>query len=253
MNITEITNTKLPKVKPIKEKMDLFIPGIDVPGVANRNGFISLYCGAPGSGKSSLMLSMLKDKAFYKKKFHNIYYFCPPASRQSVVNHPLKHLKTTFDELLPETLDCIYKQLAALKEYNEEEGNDIEYSVIIIDDFGDMLREPEIVAALNRILIKSRHICCAVILCAQSYLHVDPKLRKLLTNIQLFRPNTEKEWKNLYEEHMSNLSKEELIALHTHAFNEPYSHLDIATREPEKDRYYRNFNKLILTHKGNEP
>ena len=249
MQITEILNKAVAKLAPIKETMDVFIPGIDTPGIANRNGFISLYCGAPGSGKSSLMLGMMKNKAFYRKKFHNIHYFCPPASRLSVVNHPLKNAPT-YDELLPNTLDVIYEQLAALRQYNEEEGNPVEYSVIVIDDMGDMLRDTDVVAALNRILIKSRHICCAVILCAQSYLHVDPKLRKLLTNIIMFRPNTEKEWKNLCDEHLANLSKEELIALHNHAYSEPYSHLDVDCKAPEKDRYHRNFNKLVLQHKS---
>ena len=62
LKITEEENTELPKVKPIKEKMDIYIP--DIPScVPNRNGFISVFCGSGGSGKTNLLLNLFKTKA----------------------------------------------------------------------------------------------------------------------------------------------------------------------------------------------
>jgi len=67
MIIKEIEN-ELPKIKPVKEIMDIYIDGID-PNLPNRNGFIYALIGAPGTGKSSLLLSLFRDRNYYKKKF----------------------------------------------------------------------------------------------------------------------------------------------------------------------------------------
>lgn len=246
MNITEVENKKADCLKPIKERMDIYIPGIDTENIPNRNGFITLFSGAPGSGKSSLMLGMLQNKAFYRKKFNHIHYFCPQSSMLSVLNHPLKKLETTYHELSAPILDALYTVLSDQRAFNEEEGNETSYSLIVLDDMADLMKDIEIVKALKRILIKSRHICCAVMITVQSYLYLDASLRKLLTNVILFKPNTRKEWDSLCDEHLANLTKEERIALERYAFSEKYAHLDIDTKAPEKDQLARNFNSLQL-------
>ena len=57
MKITEVNND-LPNMNPIKERMDIYIPKIN-ENLPRRNGFVYALIGAGGSGKSSLMLSML--------------------------------------------------------------------------------------------------------------------------------------------------------------------------------------------------
>ena len=61
MKITEIKND-LPKTKPIKEIMSVFIPNIN-PNFSNRNGAIYAIIESPGSGKSNLLFQLyLKTK-----------------------------------------------------------------------------------------------------------------------------------------------------------------------------------------------
>ena len=48
-NIEIIKNEKIKKLQPIKEHMDIFIPGI-MPEIPNRNGLIWSINGPPGSG-----------------------------------------------------------------------------------------------------------------------------------------------------------------------------------------------------------
>ena len=88
MLITEINND-LPTIKPVKEIMSIYIEGIN-PNIPNRNGFIYALIGSPGSGKTSLLLSLFRSKNYYKNKFNHIYLITPESSFLYVVNHPFK-------------------------------------------------------------------------------------------------------------------------------------------------------------------
>ena len=102
MTITEIKeyyNKSYPKTKPIKERMDIFIPDIDIENIPKLNGSIWLLSGSGGSGKSSLMLNFFKSKQLYKKKFHNLYYICPSVSFLSILNHVFSKHDKVYHEL----------------------------------------------------------------------------------------------------------------------------------------------------------
>lgn len=58
MKITEV-QSDLPNTLPIKEVMEVFIPNIN-EHLPRRNGFIYTLIGSGGSGKTSLLLSMLQ-------------------------------------------------------------------------------------------------------------------------------------------------------------------------------------------------
>ena len=91
LTINEIPNpyTKC-KFKPIKEKMDIYLPGIKNENISRRNGMIEVMSGSGGSGKTCLELNMFKSAEYYRGIFHNIYFFCPESSFLSVVDHPFK-------------------------------------------------------------------------------------------------------------------------------------------------------------------
>ena len=50
MKINEIKNPTQMKMKPIKEKMDIYVPGIINENISRRNGMISVLTGSGGSG-----------------------------------------------------------------------------------------------------------------------------------------------------------------------------------------------------------
>ena len=112
--IIEIENDKLKLGKPIQETMSVFIPDIDPNlNIPCRNGFHAVFCGSGGSGKSSLMMNLIKGP--YKKKFDNIYYFCPQVSFASVKNHPFKKHDKVYHEFSVRELSEIYKELEEKK------------------------------------------------------------------------------------------------------------------------------------------
>jgi len=58
VEINEVENTNIKKMKPIKEKQDIFVPGIDPKmNIPYRNGMVFLLNGSGGSGKTSLLLN----------------------------------------------------------------------------------------------------------------------------------------------------------------------------------------------------
>lgn len=265
--INEIKNPITSKLKPIKEKQDILIPNVINPNIPQRNGMICVFCGSGGSGKTSLMLNMFKNKDMYRNKFHNIFYICPMSSFLSVQSHPFEKHDKVFHELTVELLEEIYQALISLKVDNEEkkqkkenknlykfmnesdeeeieesdeEKEEIKYNCIIIDDFADSLKDINIQRQLNKMLIKARHLCCSFIFTLQSYFYFPKILRKQITNNIIFKPKNVEEWLTLCSELM-NLKKDDGYKLFDYVFDENYNHLDIDT---VLNKYYKNFNLL---------
>ena len=128
--INEIENPLKIKQTPIKENQDIYIPDIKDLNISRRNGMIYTLCGSGGSGKTSLLLNMFKNKYQYRNKFHNIYYFCPISSFLSVQKHPFEQHDKVFHELTVGGLESMYQELVAKK----EEQEDIKNKIIICKD-----------------------------------------------------------------------------------------------------------------------
>lgn len=239
-SIIEEKNEEIPAVKPVKEKMDIFIKDIPL-GVPRRNGFITIFTGSGGSGKSSLLLNFFKSKALYRGKFHNVWYICPMTSFLSVENHPFKDHDKVHHELTVDLLEEIYDYLSAIKE-EQEEDDEPEYSCVIFDDMASSLKDKAIQKQLNKMLIKARHLQCSFIFCLQSYFYFPLMLRKQITNAIIFKPKNKRELETLCSE-LVNLSKDDALKIFNYVFNEPYAHLDLDTVE---NTVSKNFNRLIL-------
>jgi len=259
-DIKEISNPIQDKLKPIKEKQDIFIPDIVNQNISRRNGMVYCLTGSGGSGKTSLLLNMFKSKNFYRNKFHNIYYICPSASFSSVKNHPFSKHNKVYHELTVPLLEELYNELLSKKEEStkenekkekvyvddeepeSEEEKEIEYSVIIIDDFASTLKENDISIQLNKMIIKARHLCCSFVFTLQSYFYFPRMLRKQITYITIYRPKNVEEWNSIASE-LFNMNKEDALKIFNYVFDAPYNHIDVDLVE---SKYYKNFNLLEL-------
>jgi len=110
-NIREVNNPTPSVFKPMKERQDIYIPSIVNQNISRRNGMVYLLTGSGGSGKSNLLLNMIKSKECYRNRFHNIYYFCPESSMASLDSHPFKSHDKCFHELTVSKLEEIYQEL----------------------------------------------------------------------------------------------------------------------------------------------
>ena len=240
MLITELKND-LPQIKPVKEIMSVYIEGIN-PNIPNRNGFIYALIGSPGSGKSSLLLSLFRSKNYYKNKFNHIYLITPESSFLSVKNHPFENHTKVYHELTSQVLESIYNELVEIKKECIDDGYEIEHACVIIDDFGSELKDNELIRALKQLLIKSRHIGCSFIFTLQAYNLFPLVLRKLLTNISLFKPKNKIELDSVRRE-LINLNEENTMELMNFVFDNEYNHLDVDTNT---NILRKNFNKLLI-------
>ena len=249
-SIVEIQNKNIKVMPPIREKQDIYIPDIIDENISRRNGMITAYIGSGGSGKTNLLLNQFKNKNMYKNKFHNIYYFCPEASFLSVQSHPFQNHNKVYHEINSGILETIYNELINIKEEYEQEIKEpeykeppeIQYSVIIFDDFADSLKDLAIVRQLNKMVIKARHLCTGFIFTLQGYYYLDKMIRKQFTYISLFKTKNKEEFEAISRE-LINLKKDDALTLFNYVFNEDYAHLDIDT---VKGRIYKNFNLLEL-------
>lgn len=237
-NISVTENKELPKkINPIKERMDIYIPGIP-EGLSRRNGMIYILCGSGGSGKTSLLLNLFKSKHFYRNKFHTIFYICPSASFCSVEKHPFENHDKVYHDLDVPTLEMIYNYLVGIKESGE-----IEYSCVVIDDMADSLKDNEIERELNKMLIKARHLQCSFIFTLQGFLYFPKMLRKQITYATIFKTNNKEEWDVIAKE-MLYMNKEDSLRIFDYVYDEPYNHLDCDLRE---NKLYKNFEILNIT------
>jgi hypothetical protein len=194
-------------------------------------------------GKSSLLLSMFKNTDFYRNKFDNIYLITPLVSFQSVKKHPFAIHDKVFHELNIDVLENIYNELVEIKDTCICENYPLEKSVLIIDDFASDLKNVELIRMLKQFSIKSRHLCVCIIFTLQSYNMFPLVLRKLLTNVTIFKFKNNKEME-LVSSKLLNMKKDEAIELYRYIFDKSYDHLDVCITNSE---YYKNFNKLIIT------
>jgi hypothetical protein len=272
MQIEEIQNNLFPVLEPVKEIMEIFIPGIEDDNIPRRNGSIWLLTGSGGSGKTSLLLNFFRNKKLYKNKFHNVFYICPEASFHSVDKHPFEKHDKVFHELTPDFLYVLYdtlvgyktsvvdniekkknkkhnKQIVFLDDDNddkdeEKEDTELKYNCVIIDDMADALKDKTIEKALSKLLIKARHLNTMFIFTLQSYFYFPKILRKQITNLTLFKPKNYEEWDDISKE-LFNLNKDDALRLYNYVFDKRYNHLDVDTNT---NMYYKNFNKLILSN-----
>jgi hypothetical protein len=243
--ITEVENKEIPKQTPIKEVMDILVP--DIPdGVSNRNGMVYVLCGSGGSGKTNLLLNFFKSRKLYRNKFHNIYYICPESSFLSVANHPFLEHDKIYNEMTDGLIYEIYNELSEIKEKRIKKKKKPEYSLLIIDDMADTLKEKHIIAALNKFIIKARHLCCGVIFTLQSYLYFPKILRKQITFATIFKPKNIQEYYSVAKE-LLKMNQDDSLKLFDYVFDAPYSHLDVDT---VCSRLYKNFNELLLNDKN---
>lgn len=237
--IKEIPNTELPTMTPIKEVMQITVPNIS-DGVPNRNGEIWVLTGSGGSGKTSLLLNFFKSKQLYLKKYNNIFYICPESSFLSVKDHIFADHDKVYHDLTDSLLYEIYEILLKIKQ--ERIKKKPHYSLVIMDDQADVLKNKHIQIALNKLLIKARHLNCGFIFTLQSYFYFPRILRKQITYITIFKPRSLAEFETLASE-MFNMGRDDAIKLFNYCFDEPYNHLSINTIN---NQFFKNFNKLII-------
>jgi DNA replication protein DnaC len=207
----------------------------------NNFGFTGVI-GKPGSGKTSLVISMLcskKENRVFRKVFDNVILVMPTCSRESMKKNVFKnHLpEKMFDELTLGSITNIYNQLLA-------NSSNKQTSLLILDDVGASLKDSTIATILRKIIFNRRHLKVHIIVMLQSYMSMAKEIRKLFTNIIIFKPSKTK-FENLMTE-MFEMHKDDALDLLKDVYTDPHDYLFLNV---DTQRMYKNFDEIILPEK----
>jgi len=232
----EIKKNKAPKLEVIKMNCDSGLHNklnnFEISKFMNTHS-TNLFCGKPGSGKTSLVTSMFKSKELFNKVFNNIYLIQPPHSRGSMKDDIFDSIDRKFDDLNVENLTTI------LDEIKDE---DSKYSsCIIFDDVTSSLRDKNVVKLLRQIIFNRRHLRTSIFFLVQTYLSLEPQIRKLFSNLFIFKV-ARKELQKIFEEHFEH-DDDLANPISKLVFDEPYNFLFINTNT---GRMFKNFDEILI-------
>lgn len=193
----------------------------------------NLLIGKPGSGKTSLMVALL-DKLL-RSCYHNIFLFQPSHSRASMKKDIFKELPEDqkYNEL---SYDNLFEVLTYIKD--EPENN----HCIIFDDMGAYLKNNDIRKLLQEIIFNRRHYHISIYFLCQSYLSCENTIRKLFSNIFIFRVN-KKELLTIFDEVVES-KKDYINEISEIVFDTPHQYLFINT---DSQRLFKNFDEIIIS------
>jgi len=202
----------------------------------NTAHFMAL-CGAAGSGKTSLEMSMLTHDEMYHKVFSHIFVVMPPNSRASLKGDPFKdHPKEKlFDELTYEVLEFVLA-------FCEVASRENQHSVLILDDCAAELKNSNIQKILKQLIFNRRHLKLSIHIMTQSYNAMPLSIRKNISHCVCFKPRNRKELEALFSE-LVFLDKKDQLKLFQHIFDVQYNFMFVNTA---LNKFYKNFNELAL-------
>jgi DNA replication protein DnaC len=235
------------------ESLDLKTPKFLCDGILNPmmcnyemlnhlNGFrFTTICGLPGSGKTSLIVSFITNKAVFKKVFNHIEVVMPSTSIQSMAKNPFKKHPPDklHEELDYETTEAIYNKL-------EERSEEKESTLLILDDVAASLKTKTIQKLLRKIIYNRRHLKCHIVMMVQSYIAIPKEIRKLNDNVIMFKPS-KVEFENLFVE-LFQTKKDLAIDIMNMAYQEKHDYLFLNV---PTQKIYRMFDEIII-HDENE-
>ena len=197
----------------------------------------NLLIGKPRSGKTSLLYSLFQSSRCLKKCFHNIYLFQPSHSRGSMKDKLFDKLPDDqkYEELDYDSLDEVMDRIKM--------SDPAHNNCIIFDDMTAYLKDYHVEKLLKELVFNRRHLWTSIFFLCQTYISVPKDLRKLFSNLFIFRTN-KVEMKLLFEEQIEDKEKVDLISEITKlVFNKPFQFLFINT---DTQRFFKNFDELLF-------
>lgn len=202
----------------------------------------SLFIGKPRSGKTSLLFSLMKG--VLKKCFHRIYVFQPSHSRASMSDDIFGKLpddrlydELTFDNL-QEVMDRIKVDSSKEKPLN---------SLIIFDDMTAYLKKKDTYQLFKELIFNRRHLRCSLYFLVQTYYSVPKDLRRLWTNVFVFKTSKD-ELKNIWGE-LIEYDELYLPKIRKLVYDKPYQYLFLNT---DTQRLFKGFDELKIQDDDDE-
>ncbi len=246
MDIKEEINNDL-KIEKIKMSCDCKIKDKQnrtVTAPLCSSSFQYLVIGSSGSGKTNLVINLLKktkpnaknEKLSYYNMFDHIVVVSP--SLKTIDNPIFNSIDPSkiFDSLNEEVFDKI-----------EELQDDKKQILVVMDDVSTFLKDKIISKKLTALSRNRRHLNVSLIIISHKISDFSPSLRNNSSLIFLFPIKNKKESEFLFNEFI-NLSRKDFNSLIKYVYKDKHDFLliDTSLRDNSKFAFYRNFNKLIF-------
>ena len=200
-SITLIPNAKAPKVQEVEVQNDSVH---EVKAPLMKQNFAALVVGAPGPGKTTLMLSAIKD--WYSGCFHRIYFFSQSA-------HTLPPAFTNCLNRGAFTLHMKVQSCRRLRQAITEARRIEEKKVLfVLDDCVSLFTHWPAHTLLNELVWNRRHIAggASVIITSQKLRGAIPlDVRTGIDSVFFFNFNKEMETAGLYADFATGMTKAE--------------------------------------------
>ena len=251
MSITEIPNEDLAVTK-IQMNCDQRITDSKCRSVAAplmQTSHFYIISGASGSGKSNLIVNLLKSnkttkdnkhKKSYRNMFNNIILVSPSA--HTIKDSPLENISDDqkFDSLSDEVFDLV-------EFMTEDSVEENKHTLLILDDVSSQLRLKDNEKKLNQLIKNRRHLNLSIWIVTHKVTDAPPSLRSNANLIFLFKPKTTREINTIQEEYMM-MTKSRADELMNAAYKDRYDFLliDTSLRKGSEFRFFKNYNELVF-------
>lgn len=237
MKIIELKKPNLPKVKMVcDESIDKKLEEIPAIKTCFSKSHTTLISGGCGSGKTTTLIQLIKG--LLKGCYEDIFLIMPENSYGSIDekdNIFKKYLdeENIYHEYNEEILEEIYEKL-------EDNSSNGYHSLVIIDDWGHLLKDRGTEKILEKMILKNRHLRTSMFILTQQYYMLGKKLREIMTNVIMF--NTNKSQNKKFFEEQFNMPENNFNELMTLLPN-IHSYLILNLKYK---KIYHNWNEIIF-------
>eukprot|EP00873_Tetraselmis_striata_P039022 jgi/Tetstr1/459286/TSEL_004685.t1 len=221
-------------MKPPKFKCDVKIhPQIQSP--LPDKSFFMTFIGSAGSGKTSLMVNMLRSPQMYFQAFKHVHLVMPPHSLASLDVKIFKKHDKTYPDLDWATLDKIHEK-------TREAADEEEFSLLVIDDMAAALKDNEIQRLMKLLIYNRRHLRLSIIMLVQSFNTIPLPVRKTISHFAMLKFKNKREYEAIFKE-LIFLDPHTADSLMRFVFRERY---DFLFCDVEKSLFYKKFDRINL-------
>ena len=196
----------------------------------------TVLCGAPKSGKTSLLWGFFKHPKLLKKVFHNIYIFQPTVSGESMKDNIFSCLPDNqrFDKLNYDDLSDVLERITNSEKWEE--------NCVIFDDQAAYLKQKSTRTLFEELVYNRRHLRTNIFFLTQGWKKIPLDLRKVFSNIFLFKV-AKKElyiiWDEAIEENVDLVPKISKLV-----FDKKHNFLFVNV---ESKRMFKNWDEILIS------
>ena len=203
-------------------------------GLINHLPHITILLGRKGSGKTSLLIDLLRTPGGYFKKYKRIIIISPTYVSQ--------HEKS-WSKISREGVEVFSLLSDQLLTYIEQQSQSKEGLLVISDDQDEAWRKSVDHQIVNRMISNSRHSNLSFVFLSQSVVQLPTIIRRNCDVYVLFGACSYQEINLIYAE-VSTVQRKDFWDLFSKATSKPYGFL-VVSIERGKIRFYDSFNQEL--------